>query len=164
MQTSHPRPNIVMVLMDDASYELLATMPQALRMQADGATYENTHVVDSLCCPSRASIFTGRAPHQTGVLTNTPNDPRDPIGGYAAYTAHDNAPRAFNVALQRGGYTTGFIGKYLNGYEKRSRQGGDQARRRTCLAGTRSMPSLVVATTGGTSGAPAGTTPAPMRS
>ena len=96
--SADPRPNIVMVLMDDASYELLATMPQARRMQAEGATYENAHVVDSLCCPSRASIFTGRPPHQTGVLTNTPNDPRDPIGGYAAYTAHDNAPRAFNVA------------------------------------------------------------------
>ena len=118
-----PRPNIVMVLMDDASYELLATMPQAVRMQADGATYENAHVVDSLCCPSRASIFTGRAPHQTGVLTNTPNDPSDPIGGYAAYTAHHNAPRAFNVALQKGGYTTGFVGKYLNGYERSSRNG-----------------------------------------
>ena len=118
-----PRPNIVMVLMDDASYELLATMPQAIRMQADGATYENAHVVDSLCCPSRASIFTGRAPHQTGVLTNTPNDPRDPIGGYAAYTAHGNAPRAFNLALQQGGYTTGFVGKYLNGYVRSTRQG-----------------------------------------
>ena len=117
------RPNIVMVLMDDASYELLATMPQAVRMQADGATYENAHVVDSLCCPSRASIFTGRAPHQTGVLTNTPNDPDDPIGGYAAYTAHDNAPRAFNVALQKGGYTTGFVGKYLNGYARSTREG-----------------------------------------
>ena len=51
-------------------------------MRADGATYRNAHVVDSLCCPSRAAIFTGRPPHQTGVLTNTPNDPVHPIGGY----------------------------------------------------------------------------------
>ena len=49
------RPNIVMVLMDDFSLELLATMPQARRMQAEGATYRNAHVVDSLCCPSRAA-------------------------------------------------------------------------------------------------------------
>ncbi len=112
-----PRPSIVMVLMDDASYELLATMPQAQRMRAQGATYLNAHVVDSLCCPSRAAIFTGRPPHQTGVLTNTANDPRHPTGGYAAYVAHDDSPRAFNVALHAGGYTTGFVGKYLNGYE-----------------------------------------------
>ena len=53
------RPNIVLVLMDDFSLELLATMPEARRMQAAGATYRNSHVIDSLCCPSRASIFTG---------------------------------------------------------------------------------------------------------
>ena len=55
------RPNIVLVLMDDFSLELLATMPEARRMRAAGATYRNAHVVDSLCCPSRASIFTGQA-------------------------------------------------------------------------------------------------------
>ena len=73
--------------------------------------------MDSLCCPSRTSIFTGRPPHQTGVLTNTANDPSDPIGGYAAFARHGNAQRTFNLALQRSGYTTGFVGKYLNGYE-----------------------------------------------
>jgi arylsulfatase A-like enzyme len=117
------RPNMVMVLMDDASYELLATMPQARRMQSQGATYENAHVVDSLCCPSRASIFTGRPPHQTGVLTNTSPDPADPIGGYAAFAAHGNADKTFNLALQRSGYTTGFVGKYLNGYETSTEHG-----------------------------------------
>jgi arylsulfatase A-like enzyme len=74
-------------------------------------------VVDSLCCPSRASIFTGRPPHQTGVLTNVPNDPADPIGGYRAFVRNDNAEKAFNVPLQKSGYTTGFVGKYMNGYE-----------------------------------------------
>ena len=116
VHTKHPRPNIVMVLMDDASYELLATMPQARRMQATGATYVNSHVVDSLCCPSRAAIFTGRPPHQTGVLTNTAIGAH-PIGGYEAYRQHGDEAQAFNLALQKSGYTTGFIGKYLNGYE-----------------------------------------------
>ena len=101
------RPNIVLVLMDDFSLELLATMPQAQRLRADGATYRNAHVVDSLCCPSRAAIFTGRPPHQTGVLTNTPNDPEHPIGGYRAFVRNDNTSKAFNVALQKSGYTTG---------------------------------------------------------
>lgn len=111
------RPNLVLVLMDDFSMELLATMSQARRMQAEGATYRHAHVVDSLCCPSRAAIFTGRPPHQTHVLTNTPNDSGNPIGGYLAYKRHHNAEKAFNVALQRGGYTTAFIGKYMNGYD-----------------------------------------------
>ena len=115
-----PRPSIVMVLMDDASYELMASMRNAQRMRADGATYVHAHVVDSLCCPSRTSIFTGRPPHLTGVLTNTAgDDPHHPLGGFEAFQAHHDAPKAFNLALQRAGYTTGFIGKYLNGYELR---------------------------------------------
>ena len=112
------RPNMVLLLMDDFSLELLATMPQARRMQASGATYRNAHVVDSLCCPSRSAIFTGRAPHQSGVLTNTPNDPNNPIGGYRAFVRNGNADKAFNVALHDSGYATGFVGKYMNGYEQ----------------------------------------------
>lgn len=115
-QARDRRPNIVMVLMDDASLELLRTMPYARQMQRQGATYTNSHVVDSLCCPSRTSIFTGRPPHQTGVLTNTAQDPQDPIGGYAAFARHHNEERSFNVPLHRSGYTTAFIGKYINGY------------------------------------------------
>src|SRR3546814_9468840 len=64
-------------------------------MQSEGATYDNAFVVDSLCCPSRASIFTGQAPHQTGVLTNTPNDYGSPIGGFEAFAANGNLKRAF---------------------------------------------------------------------
>ncbi|QYJ02618.1 sulfatase-like hydrolase/transferase [Nocardioides panacisoli] len=110
------RPDIVFVLMDDFSTELLQTMPQALRMQRDGASYANAFVVDSLCCPSRAALLTGQAPHQTGVLVNTPNDPDTPIGGYAAWQANGLEHRQFARSLQRAGYTTGFIGKFLNGY------------------------------------------------
>lgn len=112
-----PRPDIVMVLTDDFSLELLATMPQARKLQREGATYRNAHVVDSLCCPSRAAIFTGQAPHQTGVLINTPHDQENPIGGYRAFVKNGNKPKAFNVALHDSGYATGFIGKYMNGYD-----------------------------------------------
>jgi arylsulfatase A-like enzyme len=111
------RPDIVLVLMDDASYELLRTMREGQAMRRQGADFVHAHVVDSLCCPSRAAIFTGRAPHQTGVLTNTPNSDSDPIGGYRAFTRNGNTGKAFNVALKDSGYTTGFLGKYMNGYE-----------------------------------------------
>ena len=87
------RPNIVLILMDDFSLELLATMPNAQRMAGEGATYRNSFVIDSLCCPSRAALLTGQTPHQTGVLTNTPNDPDNPIGGYRAFVQHGNEPR-----------------------------------------------------------------------
>lgn len=111
------RPSIVLILMDDFSTELLSTMRQALRMRREGAFYRHAYVVDSLCCPSRTSLLTGRYPHQTGVRTNTPNSASRPVGGYQAFTAHDNEQRTFALTLQAGGYRTGFIGKYLNGYD-----------------------------------------------
>src|SRR5690348_2457198 len=54
-----PTPNIVFVLMDDFSAELLPTMRNAQALAARGATYPSSFVVDSLCCVSRAATFTG---------------------------------------------------------------------------------------------------------
>jgi arylsulfatase A-like enzyme len=114
-----PRPpSIVLVLMDDFSTDLLQTMAHARWMQRHGASYRHAFVVDSLCCVSRASIFTGQYPHQHRVLTNTANlpNPVGPLGGWEAFLANGNLHRSVNVRLERAGYTTGFIGKYLNGY------------------------------------------------
>lgn len=106
------QPNIVFVLTDDLSWNLLAYMPNVLAMQKEGTSFSNYFVTDSLCCPSRSSIFTGKFPHNTGVLTNG-----KPDGGYAAFNAHGNEGQTFAVALQRGGYRTAMLGKYLNGYQ-----------------------------------------------
>ena len=45
-------------------------MPHVLALERHGMTFSNYFVSDSLCCPSRASIFTGNFPHDTGVFTN----------------------------------------------------------------------------------------------
>ena len=106
------RPNIVFVLTDDLSSNLVDYMPHVRSMMQRGATFTNYFVTDSLCCPSRASIFTGRYPHSTGVYTNS-----SPDGGLAAFNGHGNPSRTFAVSLQRRGYRTALLGKYLNGYE-----------------------------------------------
>ena len=72
------RPNIVFVLTDDMSMDLLRFVPHVLAMQRDGLTFEDYFVSDSLCCPSRSSIFTGEFPHDTGVCGNF-----GPQGGFA---------------------------------------------------------------------------------
>ncbi len=118
-QAPDDRPDIVFILMDDFSLELLQTMPEALRMQRQGATYRNAFVIDSLCCPSRAALLTGQTPHHTGVLTNTRNDPEHPIGGFPAFAANGNLERQVSLTLQDAGYTTGFTGKFLNEYNER---------------------------------------------
>ncbi len=113
------RPSIVFVLMDDFSMDLLQTMKGARRLARKGASYPHSYVVDSLCCVSRSSIFTGQYPHQTGVRTNTAAGPTTsgPTGGWEAFDTYGNGERSFNVGLQDAGYATGFVGKYLNEYE-----------------------------------------------
>ncbi|WP_432478134.1 sulfatase-like hydrolase/transferase [Nocardioides sp. GXQ0305] len=112
-------PNIVLVLMDDLSTDLVQTMSQAHAMAREGASWEHSYVVDSLCCVSRSSLLTGQYPHQTGVLTNTANTPNalGPLGGWEAFAAYGNEQRAVNVRLRQAGWTTGYVGKFLNQYE-----------------------------------------------
>lgn len=113
-------PNVVLVVIDDFSMDLVPTMSSLRRLRRIGASYPNSFVVDSLCCVSRASILTGQYPHQTGVRANTANLPnRDgPVGGWPAFEAYGNGERALPVQLQEDGWTTGFVGKYLNEYSK----------------------------------------------
>jgi N-acetylglucosamine-6-sulfatase len=105
------RPNIIFVLTDDLSMDLIRFMPQVQALEARGMTFDNYFVSDSLCCPSRASIFTGDFPHDTGVLTNA-----GALGGIGAFYAHNDENKTFNLALQQAGYRTAMMGKYLNGY------------------------------------------------
>jgi arylsulfatase A-like enzyme len=110
--TPTARPNVIFVLSDDLSWNLVKHMPNLLKMQQQGATFSNYFVSDSLCCPSRTSMFTGKFPHNSGVFTNTGDD-----GGYATYLKLGNDPQTFAVALRKSGYRTAMLGKFLNGYE-----------------------------------------------
>jgi N-acetylglucosamine-6-sulfatase len=109
------RPNIVFVLTDDLDWSLVTAqyMPHVMALERSGETFDHYIVSDSLCCPSRSSIFTGLFPHDSGVYTNTGAD-----GGYFAFTHHKPSleTRTFAVAMQRNGYLTSMMGKYLNGY------------------------------------------------
>jgi N-acetylglucosamine-6-sulfatase len=107
-----PRPNFVFVLTDDLSWNLVSHMPHVVALQKAGMTFSHYYVVDSLCCPSRSAIFTGEYPHNDGVFTNTGSD-----GGYNAYNRNGDQAKSFAVALQKSGYRTAMMGKYLNGYD-----------------------------------------------
>jgi N-acetylglucosamine-6-sulfatase len=111
-------PNIVFVLTDDLAWNLVRYMPHVRAMQGTGETFGNYFVTDSLCCPSRASILTGRFPHDTRVFDNSP-----PEGGYAVFHRRGEEAQTFAVALQRAGYRTALMGKYLNGYKAGAREG-----------------------------------------
>lgn len=109
----------MLVLLDDFSMDLVPSMKSMQKMARVGASYEQSYVVDSLCCVSRASLMTGQFPHQTHVFTNTahPENPEAPLGGAQAFFEFGNEQRTVNQSLHEAGYTTGFVGKYLNEYE-----------------------------------------------
>lgn len=109
---SSQHPNIVWILTDDLSSDLVNYMPHVKAMQKDGLSFSNYTVTDSLCCPSRSSIFTGKFPHNTGVFTNMPPD-----GGFQTFHEKGNEDTTFATALKQQGYRTAMMGKYLNGYE-----------------------------------------------
>jgi N-acetylglucosamine-6-sulfatase len=114
-------PNIVFVLTDDLSWNLVRYLPQVQALQSQGMTFNDYVVTDSLCCPSRSSIFTGRYPHDTGVFTNGGDD-----GGFDYFHGHGEEANTFATALQAQGYRTAMMGKYLNGYLPAKTEGGTQ--------------------------------------
>ncbi|NUP78191.1 MAG: sulfatase [Nonomuraea sp.] len=112
--TTPKRPNIIFFLVDDMSADLLPYMDTVRSLADGGTTFTDYYVSDSLCCPSRASMFTGQFPHNTGVRTNQGYD----RGGYKAFAKHES--RTYAVALHDAGYRTGYLGKYINEYPARA--------------------------------------------
>jgi N-acetylglucosamine-6-sulfatase len=109
------RPSIVLILTDDQRIDTLWALPTVqYALVNKGIKFANAFVVNSLCCPSRASILTGKYSHGTGVYTN-----KDPYGGFASFV--DSSTIA--TRLQSAGYHTALFGKYLNQYKEAAHQG-----------------------------------------
>jgi N-acetylglucosamine-6-sulfatase len=103
------RPDIIVILTDDERYRTLRWMPHLWKhIVTQGTRFPNAMVPTSLCCPSRASLLTGRFAHWTDVWTNT--------DGWRTFKAAGNEARTVAVWLSRAGYRTGLVGKYLNGF------------------------------------------------
>ncbi len=106
------RPNIVLVLTDDMTRADLHSMPGVNRvLTGQGLRFTRAMVNVSLCCPSRTTILRGQYAHNTGVLTNGGNN-----GGFEHAYRRKVERSTVATWLQRAGYRTALIGKYLNGY------------------------------------------------
>lgn len=75
-------------------------------IQDDGVVFRNSFSPSPVCGPARASFFSGRYAHNTGVRTN-----RSP----SAFNTFDDR-NTLPVWLKDAGYNTAHLGKYLNGY------------------------------------------------
>jgi N-acetylglucosamine-6-sulfatase len=101
-------PNIVFILTDDERWDTLWALPTVQQQVVNhGVTFDDAFVVNSECCPSRASILTGDYSHTTGVYGNGGTH-----GGFHSFNDSNTLP----IWLNQAGYQTALIGKYLNGY------------------------------------------------
>jgi len=108
-KSSAPPPNVLVIETDDQNQASISAMPNTRSLIGEqGVTFPNNFVNYSLCCPSRATFLTGQYSHNDGVRANQP-----PNGGFDKLNSANTLP----VWMQKAGYYTGLIGKYLNGYE-----------------------------------------------
>ena len=101
-ETPIQRPNIVLILSDDQSYESIYKMPylrSQIPPQGGWDRFDDAYVNNATCCPSRATILTGLWSHHHGV---------EQTAGAPAYDDSDTIATRLHAA----GYHTGFVGKY----------------------------------------------------
>jgi arylsulfatase A-like enzyme len=100
--------NVVIVMTDDQRFDMQWAMPIVTERLAErGAVFERAYASTPLCCPSRVSMYSGARSRNSNVLGNFA-----PNGGFTRFNDANTLP----VLLQRAGYRTGFIAKYVNDY------------------------------------------------
>ncbi|KAF2119488.1 alkaline-phosphatase-like protein [Lophiotrema nucula] len=108
------RPNIVFILTDDQDLHLnsLDYLPHVQKhLIAEGTSYKKHFCTIALCCPSRVSLWTGKAAHNTNVTDVNP-----PYGGYPKFVSQGLNDNFLPVWLQNAGYNTYYTGKLFNAH------------------------------------------------
>lgn len=106
------RPNVLFIAVDDLNdwVGFLGGHPQALtpnmdRLARRGIVFANAHCASPACNPSRAAIFSGKMPWQTGVWSNRSRKL------FAQHPDLQTLPHSFRDA----GYATYGTGKLMHG-------------------------------------------------
>ncbi len=95
------QPNILFLLVDDMRKDELP--PLTFRNDGTWLNFTSATVEVPMCCPSRASILTGRYSSEVGVRTNSEGMNLDDS-------------RTIATVMHGAGYRTGLAGKYLNDF------------------------------------------------
>jgi N-acetylglucosamine-6-sulfatase len=99
------RPDVIVIILDDMRASDWRALPQTRALLEDGTWYPNFILTTPTCCPSRASILTGRYAHNHGATDS------DEFGWERF---RPNELSALPMLLP--GYDSALIGKYLNGF------------------------------------------------
>ncbi len=109
---SSNEPNVVLILTDDQTLEEMAALPRTQSLiGGQGVTFSRAYASYPLCCPSRATIFSGQYMHNHNVRGNN-----FPTGGWDRFVIPGTEKRALPTWLKSAGYYNVEIGKYMNGY------------------------------------------------
>jgi N-acetylglucosamine-6-sulfatase len=115
-----PRPNIVVVVVDDLRWDEFGAAghpyvrtPHIDRLAAEGTWFTNAFHAVPLCSPNRASLLTGQYPSRHGIIDNV------------ARNLASHRLQTFPRALHEHGYETAFIGKWHMGNDPTPRPGFD---------------------------------------
>lgn len=107
------RPNIIFLLTDDQRYDALGAMgndimqtPSLDKLADEGVLFTNGFVTTSICCTSRASIFSGQYARRHGI-----ND-------FVTSFSDASWEQSYPSLLKKNGYFTGFVGKFGVGEEE----------------------------------------------
>jgi arylsulfatase A-like enzyme len=113
------RPNILFIITDQQSAESMSCVlgdehlqtPNMDRLAAQGTRFANAYCAHPVCIPSRASMFSGRYPQETGILSFAAKEP-----DYA--TSWPSLGRIFKDQ----GYDTGYTGKWHIPIDKNAKE------------------------------------------
>lgn len=108
-----PKPNIVLIMTDDMRLDDLKFMPATRALIGNrGVRFTRARSSDSLCCPARATILTGKYAHNHRTIGNYAHE----FGGFPYFRSHNDVNDLLPTWLKQQGYRTGYLGKYLNGF------------------------------------------------
>jgi len=119
MASAAPRPNLIVIMVDDMGYEGVSCFgnpyfktPEIDRMAAEGMRFTDFHSSGTVCSPTRAGLLTGRYQQRAGIEAV--------IHPHSDHPEHRKGLQpseiTFAELLKAKGYATGLIGKWHQGY------------------------------------------------
>ena len=120
LSAASKQPNVLFILVDDLGWKdigcyghPLHETPNIDKLAEGGMRFTNAYAACPICAPSRAAILTGKFPSNTGFVDNYISEEK---GKVLQRTKDRQFMELAEVTLaetfQKGGYQTGFIGKW----------------------------------------------------
>lgn len=112
------RPNIICIFSDEADPDYLGCYggdfltPHLDSIARDGARFDEGYSVTAVCTPSRFSAFTGRYPGRCAARSFVEQQPTSELYSVNFNTRLTREQPCLGRLLSRGGYFTGFVGKW----------------------------------------------------